>query len=84
MKEGSEHLVCKLNKSLYGLKQSPRCCNKAFDDFMKSNQFLQSEADPCIYVRDKQTLSIAAVYVDDLIIATKTDEEMEEVKQMLP
>ena len=39
VKEGSEHLVCKLKKSLYGLKQSPRCWNKAFTDFMKSSGF---------------------------------------------
>ena len=48
--EGNEHLVCKLKKSLYGLKYSPRCWNKAFTDFMKSNEFNQSEVDPCIYV----------------------------------
>ena len=80
VKEGSEHLVCKLNKSLYGLKQSPRCWNKAFAEFMKSSKFKQSEADPCIYVRDT---SIVAVYVDDLIIATKTEGEMQLVKELL-
>ena len=50
---------------------------------MKSNGFLQSDADSCIYIQDTDTLSIVAVYADDLIIATKTNEEMQEVKQML-
>ena len=80
VEQGKEDLVCKLRKSLYGLKQSSRCWNKAFTEFMKSIGFNQSTADPCIYVRDT---CIVAVYVDDLIIATKTPEEMQEVKQLL-
>ena len=83
VKEGSEHLVCKLKKSLYGLKQSPRCWNKAFTDFMKSKEFTQSEADPCIYVRNIDAPCIVAVYVDDLIIATKTEKDMQQVKKLL-
>ena len=31
---GKEHLVCKLQELLYGLKQSPRCWNTAFREFM--------------------------------------------------
>ena len=58
---GKEHLVCKLQKSLYGLKQSPRCWNTAFQEFMMLLQFKQSTADPCIYVKTTDTIIIVAV-----------------------
>ena len=47
--EGEEHLVCKLKKSIYGLKQSPRCWNTALDKQLKEMGFVQSPSDPCIY-----------------------------------
>ncbi len=47
---GKEEMVCKLKKSLYGLKQSPRCWNKAFHDYMEQIGFKQSAADPCVYI----------------------------------
>ena len=83
IQQGQEHLLCKLKKSLYGLKKSPHCWNKVLTEFMKSVGFEQISADPCIYVRDTYALSIIAVYVDDLIIAAKTEEEMRQVKQLL-
>jgi ATP-binding cassette subfamily B (MDR/TAP) protein 1 len=36
---GKENYVCKLKKSLYGLKQSPRQWYKRFDSFMLSHGF---------------------------------------------
>ena len=77
---GKEHLVCKLQKSLYGLKQSTRCWNTAFREFMEQIHFKQSTADPCIYVRTVDVNAIIAVYVDDLIVMTKTLEEMQQIK----
>ena len=43
-------LVCKLKKSLYGLKQSPRCWNEKLCEHLKSLGFKESVADPCIFV----------------------------------
>ena len=47
VKEGEEDLVCKLRKSLYGLKQSSRCWNTVFKEHMESINFRQCTADPC-------------------------------------
>ena len=74
--------VCRLRKSLYGLKQSPRCRNKAFSEYMESVEFKQSAADPCVYVRIADAI-IVAVYVDDLILIAKTTEEVQEIKTSL-
>ena len=56
---GKEGLVCRLKKSLYGLKQSPRCWNNVFKEFMLSLGFVQSIAEPCVFIRvlkDKLTI----------------------------
>ena len=80
---GKKHLVCKLKKSLYGLKQSSRCWNTAFRHYMESIGFKQSTADPCVYIQIADTITIVAVYVDDLIVITKTPEEMTRIKETL-
>lgn len=83
IKPGQEHQVCKLKKSIYGLKQSPRCWSKPFTEFMKDIGFKQSTSDPCVFVRSRQELEILAVYVDDLILITESTESMDELKQAL-
>jgi hypothetical protein len=81
---GKEELVCRLKKSLYGLKQSPRCWNNVFKEFMLSLGFVQSVADPCVFIRVlKNKLTIVTVHVDDLILLTDTEEEMINLKTSL-
>jgi hypothetical protein len=62
--------VCKLQKTLYGLKQSPREFNKLIHRYLLSQGFTQSLADPCVYRKGSGTnLIIVGVYVDDMTMA---------------
>ncbi|KAH9161813.1 hypothetical protein LEN26_001247 [Aphanomyces euteiches] len=73
IKRGDEHLVCRLHKSIYGLKQSSREWNLALDQFFKSHQFQQLKTDPCVYFRRlPQGLVLVDVYVDDFILLSKS------------
>lgn len=50
---------------------------------MQLNGFVQSSADPCVYIQVTDTLSVGAVYVADLIIITATTGVMQSIKQSL-
>jgi hypothetical protein len=69
--------VCKLSKSLYGLKQSPRCWNKKFKEFLDKYGLINSDADPCLFycTADGHKL-IVALYVDDGLVAAQTDDDL--------
>ena len=81
--KGQEHLVCKLKKSIYGLKQSPRCWNITLDDQLKDMGFIQSTSDPCVYKNSGGETFLIGVYVDDIILAGKNDKIIDEVKKAL-
>ena len=83
VEKGRENLVCKLKKSIYCLKQSPRCWNYSFDNNLKKLGFVQTSGDPCIYVNSEGEQFIIAVYVDDIILACKSDRLMKEMKDTL-
>ena len=77
--KGREHLVCRLKRSLYGLKQAPRCWNMTLDRQLKKMGFIQTNSDPCLYTSSEGELFIIAVYVDDILLATKSSERLEAV-----
>jgi hypothetical protein len=47
--KGKKELVCKLKKSLYGLKQSPRMWYQKFDTYILGLGFVRSKVDHCVY-----------------------------------
>lgn len=63
--------VCKLLKSLYGLRQSSRCWNQRIKVFLTNYGLNQSKADPCIYMLIKNNLIIllVSIYIDDGLVA---------------
>ena len=83
VKPGEEHLVCKLEMSLYGLKQSSRCWNKASRECFEKLDFTQALADPCVFIRKDDTLTVIGVHVDDLMILAENISEMKRVKNDL-
>ena len=76
--------VCKLRKGLYGLKQGGRIWNEKIDKYLKSQGYIPSDADPCIYVKCKKgKIVIIALYVDDTIIVTNCNDMLHSAKKML-
>src|ERR1700721_2063724 len=61
--------VCKLIKTLYGLKQSGREWNKQLDEKLRSHRYKRLISDPCAYVQwDGDNVAIINVWVADLML----------------
>lgn len=68
-KGSGDNLVLCLNKSLYRLKQSPRCWYRQLSNFFTSINFRPSKADPCFFLsKDTSWKCGVFIHVDDLCI----------------
>ena len=69
--KGKEHMVCKLKKSIYGLKQASRQWYLKFNDTIASFGFQENTVDRCIYMKVSGSKFIFLVlYVDAILLAT--------------
>ena len=65
--KGKEQMVCKLNKSIYGLKQASRQWYLKFNDTITSFGFKENIVDRCIYLKVSGSKFIFLIlYVDDI------------------
>ncbi|KAL0406246.1 UNVERIFIED_CONTAM: hypothetical protein Slati_3938500 [Sesamum latifolium] len=48
---GEEQKVCRLQRSIYGLKQAFRSWNTHFDEVIQGYDFIKNDYDPCVYRR---------------------------------
>ena len=81
---GNEKKVCKLIKSLYGLKQVPKYWHEKFDSVILSHDFRHNNADKCIYSKFTDEYGvIICLYVDDLLIVGTNMNGVTETKKYL-
>ena len=76
--------MCKLLKSLYGLKYAPKQWHEKFDRTLTSVGFVVNEVDKCVYHRYGGGEGvILCLYVDDILIFGPSLKVIEEVKEFL-
>lgn len=77
-------LVCKLNRSIYGLKQALQAWNDRFHLFISKLGFVRSANDMCLYTQGagKEKI-ILVIYVDAILLACSSSQLLEAVKQKL-
>ena len=69
--------VCKLQRSLYGMKQSARCWNEKIDAYLRKTGYAANPHDPCVYVKKTKDgtgktskMVVLILYVDDILLAS--------------
>ncbi|BFG42330.1 hypothetical protein CerSpe_286040 [Prunus speciosa] len=76
--------VCKLRKSLYGLKQSPRAWFGRFTNSMKRFGYTPSSSDHTLFFKRRGgKLTALIIYVDDMVVTGNDNEEMQNLQKLL-
>lgn len=77
----NEDRVCKLQKSIYGLRQASRNWYRKFTNVLVTNGFRQSKADYSMFIFKKGSTHLGAlIYVDLLLLMGNDDKRRNEVK----
>ena len=76
--------MCKLKKSIYGLKQASRQWYLKFNDTITSYGFVENIVDRCIHMKvSGSKFIILVLYVDDILLATNDVGLLHDVKKFL-
>lgn len=79
-----KHPVCKLIKSLYGLRQAPREWFSKFSEVLLKYGFHQSKADNSLFIfHTSISFTAVLVYVDDIILTGSCSASIQEVKDCI-
>lgn len=80
----NEDRVCRLRKSLYGLKQASRNWYQKFTSALLDLGFWSSKADHSLFLyKDSDTFISILIYVDDVIIVGNNHTKIQEIKKCL-
>jgi hypothetical protein len=84
VRRSSQEFVGRLKRHVYGLKQAPRTWYRTLCKHLVSIGFIACLHDPCLFIRRAiDRCCYIFVYVDDLVIAATSREEMSVVKAEL-
>ena len=76
--------ICKLQKSIYGLKQASRSWNIRFDEVVKGFGFIKNEEEACVYKKESgSSVAFLILYVDDILLIGNDIPMLESVKTSL-
>ena len=76
--------VCKLQRSIYGLKQATRSWNLRFDESVKGFGFVKNEDEPCVYKKiSGSAIVFLVLYVDDILLIGNDVPTLQSVKSWL-
>ena len=76
--------VCKLQKSIYGLKQASRSWNIRFDEVVKGFGFIKNEEEACVYKKvSGSSIVFLILYVDAILLIGNNIPMLESVKTSL-
>jgi hypothetical protein len=81
---GKENLVCKMNRALYGLMQSPRMWYERIDTYLRSLGLTRSSSDYNMYYLGTGPYKVVLVlYVDDLFLSGGDEQKISWLKEQL-
>ena len=76
--------ICKLQRSIYGLKQASKSWNLRFDETVKQYGFIKNEDEPCVYKKVSGSMIVFPVlYVDDILLIGNDVPTLQQVKTWL-
>ncbi|CAI5507066.1 unnamed protein product [Closterium sp. Naga37s-1] len=76
--------VCKLKKSIYGLKQAPHCWYQKLAAVLEEMGFRTSSCDESLFLKGEgEKLVLFLVYVDDILLFSSSMKEIQNVQQQL-
>ena len=83
--QGESGLVCKLQRSLYGLKQSPRVWFSRFSSVVQEFDMIRSAVNHSVFYHHSSTgkCTYFIVYVDDIVITDTDQDGIQKLKQHL-